>query len=471
MIDFAFERADGGSLVGNIYKGRVVKTLPGMRAAFVDCGLEKNCYMSQDDFLPEGEKYGNTAEAEEPFNIKEGDDVLVRVVNPPIDNKGAKVTPRLSFVGKGLIYLPDTPFVGVSKKIEDDELRRNLEFTARSLISKGEGLIVRTAAPYARRDRLEEELNFLRSQYEEVVAAYKDAETGALLYADSALPVRVMRDILSDDIDSFIIGSPELEKTVSDMAKRYPARTKRKIILHDTGRDMMADLGISGQVLEMLSPKVPLDNGGYIVIEHTEALTAVDVNTGSFTGDDNLEQTVYYTDILAAREIARQVRLRNIGGIVVVDFIDMRDPAHKEAVVEELKRALSKDKTKCVVSPMSRLGLVEFSRKRTGRAALAGITKPCPRCGGSGAEVCPEFALIGMRAKILKALSDGAAGALAEISREAFERLISWEDMREDIKRHALNTPVYAVARDDFAAGDMKIKSAPFALPDGAIKI
>lgn len=472
ITEFSFEKRDSGSIIGNVYKGRVESVLPGMHAAFVNCGLEKNCYLSADDFFPDKDKYETANLAEPEIRVPEvGDEIMVQVVKAPVGNKGAKVSAHLSFVGKTLIYMPDTPFIGVSRKIADAELRKNLAYSARRLISGCEGLVVRTAAPYARRNQIEEEYAYLRNTWGEIQSAFSKAAVGELLYTDAALPVRVLRDMLSADIDSIVVGSPKLAEMVSNIVRLYPPHNRRTVVLHDTGRDMLEELGLSKQILEIASNRVPLENGAHLVIEKTEALTSIDVNTGRFTGDDNLEQTVYYTNILAAREIARQVKLRNIGGIVVVDFIDMQSAAHKKALVEELERALKSDKAKCAVSPMSRFGLVEFTRKRIGASTLSYMVRPCARCGGAGYEMRPETVILKVRAKILSALADGAQGVRIEVNPEVFEILTGWHEMREDISERAHGIPVYAVANATLGGEQFCIKRAPFDIPNGAVKI
>lgn len=471
IIEFNFEKRDTSVAVGNVYKGRVESVLPGMQAAFINCGLKKNCYLSAGEFFPEKDKYFEDIPSPALPELHVGDEILVQVVKPPAGTKGAKVTAHISIVGKSLIYMPKTPIIGVSRKITDSELRKNLTYSAQKLVGEGDGLVVRTAAPYARRKQMEQEISYLKNMYKEIEAAAPNAAAGTLLYADFALPIRVLRDTLSSDIDSIVVGSEHLARLVERIVKLYPPRTQRPVVLHDTGRDMMDELGISAQFLELTSPRVELENGGYIIIESTEALTSVDVNTGKFTGDDNLEQTVYYTNILAAREIARQVRLRNIGGIVVVDFIDMQSEQHRKALVGELEKALKDDRAKCSVLPMSRLGLVEFTRTRMGLSPLSQIAKPCKHCGGSGKTRTPEFIIVGLRARLLNMYAAGAKDLRIDMNNEVFARLIDWRDMRDDLRAHSNGAKIYAVPHRTYNGDKINIKEAPFNVPYDAVEL
>ncbi|MDE5721170.1 MAG: Rne/Rng family ribonuclease [Clostridia bacterium] len=476
LTEFNYEKTGGGVAVGNVYKGRVESVLQGMQAAFISCGLERNCYVSAEDTAPDSSKY-ESAESYSPAfpELKEGDEVLVQIVKPPVGNKGARVTTLPSFIGKSLIYMPLTPFIGVSRKIADGELRRNLAYSAGNLLNKGEGVIVRTAAPYAKREHVETELDFLRNLYSGVCERFENAEVGELLYTDFDLPVRVLRDTLINDVEKIIVGTKELEKNISALVNMFPTTSRRPVVLYTGARDMLDEAGVTEQIYELTSPRVDLENGAYLVIEKTEALTVIDVNTGKFTGDYNLEQTVYHTNILAAREIARQVKLRNIGGIIVVDFIDMQSAAHKKALCEELERALKKDKAKCSVSPVSKLGLVEFSRKRTGSGPLPLMVGRCRHCRGTGLVNSAEFTLFGMRAKILKLAADGEKILRADMNAEVFEKLVNWKELIEDIRAVAgAGIEVFAVPHRSYEYDKLNLRassSVEFSILKNAVKI
>lgn len=470
LTEFNYESKNRVNIIGNIYKGRVTDVLNGMQAAFVNCGLERNCYLSAEDLVPDKSKYDGEADIPAELNLKVGDEILVQVVKAPVGKKGAKVTTALSFVGKYLIYMPNTPFIGVSRKIRDGELRKTLLFSAQRKCRGDEGMIVRTAAPYAVRRDAEGELNYYRRIYRAISERFKKAPVGEILYTDYPLFMRVMRDTLLSDVEKIYVGNAEVYERMTGMIKVTGARVKA-VELYDRGTDMFFDLGLTPQVLEMISPRVELDNGAYLVIEKTEALTVIDVNTGKFTGDDSLEHTVYYTNILAAREIARQVKLRNIGGIIVVDFIDMDDEKHRTALVTELERALENDKTKCNVLPMSKFGLVEFTRKRTGPSVASQFVRPCRYCGGTGMAYVPEFTILKLRAHLLKSLNEGNKVVCIDMNAATAERLTAWREFVDELQARYPLARVYVIPHRTYHDDHFNLRadsSPSFPIPEGA---
>ncbi len=469
LSDFNFEKPVKGCVAGNVYKGRVSKILPGMQAAFVDCGLERNCYLSFDEPLSDADYFVGDGKSGLP-ELKEGDEICVQVIKPPMGNKGAKVTARLSFVGNSLVYFPTASCVAVSRKISDGELRTNLAYAAEKLKSAEEGLIVRTAAPYVTRDELEKEYEALKNLYKGVMIAYEKVSVGTLLYADSSLPLRILRDVQSKDIEEIVVGSPELQKGVEKLMDMVPPNRRCTVKLHSSPRDLMDEVGVSEQLSELISRRVDLENGAYLIIEKTEALTVIDVNTGSFTGDDKLEDTAYYTNTLAAREVARQVRLRNIGGIVVVDFIDMKDSAHGEAVTAALENALKGDRAKCQVAPMSQFGLVEFTRKRTGASARSRLTKTCCACRGTGRVVSDEYTVFEIRARVLGLYADGARNIKVDMGAEVLLKLSGWTEMLQNIKNRCPELKLYGVPHRSYHGGKTEY-STEFELNERTVRL
>ena len=471
ITEFNFEKSSGDACIGNVYKGKVEKVFAGMQAAFINCGLQRNCYMSAEDIFPDEGKYLSSSSAPVFPELKEGDEILVQIVKPPVGNKGAKVTTKLSFVGKSLIYLPDTPFVGVSRKIDDEELRKNLVYSAEKLIGPNEGLIVRTAAPYAKRNRIEIELSYLKNLYSQVLKKAQTAAVGDLLYADVALPVRLIRDTASADVEKIVVGNEELEELITGLVELYPAETRIPVVRHKSRRDMFAEYGLAEQIAEIASPRVKLENGANIVINKCEAMTVIDVNTGKFTGDYNLEQTVYHTNILAAREIARQVKLRNIGGIVVVDFIDMLDTSHRKSLVEELERSLKNDSAKCAVSPMSKLGLVEFSRKRVGASPVSAMVKPCRNCRGGGNVKSYEYIAWEMRAKLLGLVADGEQYIRVDLNAELLEKISARQEFFEDLKARSYGAYISFVPHKSYSDDKINYSTGIDKLPPDVLKL
>ncbi len=467
LTEFDREPVDTGAVIGNVYKGRVTDVLNGMQAAFVDCGLERHCYLSASD--ADGDK--SVGESEAPLNLKVGDEILVQVTRAASGKKGAKVTQNISFVGKYVVYTPYSPFVGVSAKIDDEELRANLIFDAKRYLTEGEGLIIRTAAPYAvHRDKLSE-IEYFRKLTKNIEARFVHAPVGELLYSDSPLYMRILRDIMFRAGDEIHVGDRRIYESVKEVAENMTSPMV-EVVFHEPHTDMMYSEGVSEQVLNSLKSKAELSNGAYIVIDRTEALTVFDVNTGKFTGEDSFEHTVYYTNVLATREIARQVKLRNLGGLFVVDFIDMEEEKHSRAIVEELERALRADGAKCKVLPMSKFGLVEFTRKRTGAMTSEKLLRHCKECDGAGVVRTHESILTEFRAKLLKTLNDGATTVCVDLNFDVANTLAAHRAMKENIAGLYPHARVYIVSHRTYREDMMyfrSVNSTNFALPEGTI--
>ena len=426
LIEYSCEKEPRSSCVGSIFKGKVVNVLSGMNAAFIHCGLSRNCYLSIDETYTDYTKYdGTMVEMNSQPPLKEGDEVIVQVTKPPRGNKGAKVTTRLSFVGKRLIYLPNTNFLGISRKITDENLRETLLTKIDKMRGCEEGFIVRTQAPLATQKQLKTEAAYLKKLYAKMQEKAKTAKIGDLLYEDEDLPARIMRDCLGEELSAIRVGDKELFERLKQLALLRGDIPLKKLVLHTGESSMLDDYGVTAKLDEALRPTVALKSGGYIVIEDTEALTAVDVNTGSYVGKDSLEETVFKVNLEAAEEVARQVRLRNVGGIVVVDFIDMYSEAHKEAVTERLKACLESDKTKCNVLPMSELCLTQFTRKRLGNEIHTVLTKPCENCRGGGYVPDDIFVISNVRSALLKCFAKGYSSAIVEVNEKIMGRILT----------------------------------------------
>lgn len=464
LTDCRFTAEDGAPAIGNIYKGTVVNVLEGMQAAFLDCGLERNCYLSAED-LPYGTENGISS-------LKAGDVMMVQIIKTPCGKKGAKVSARISFVGKTLIYLPNSEFVGISHRIEDDELRESLMLAARKAVKKGEGLVIRNSAPFSSYKQIQDELDFLRAVYQKADAVYKKAEAGTLICTDFTMPVRVMREFTEYDVSSIVTGCKEQYEQIKELIKMIPGGKKIKLELYKGKRDMLDDLGVAAQIKEACSPRVSLGNGAYLIIERTEALTSIDVNTGGFIGDDSLEYTVYQTNILAAREIARQVKLRNIGGLFVVDFIDMRQPEHRQAIAEELEKSLKSDNAPYRVLPMSEFGLIEFTRKRSGEELASVGIKTCPVCG-AGTDFSDEFYMLTAYSEVLKTLNGGAQTACVKVRPEVAAIISDRREFADSVREKFPDARVYLIPELEKHTGECicHAEGKDFVPPNEAIKV
>lgn len=471
LTEYSVENESSEAAPGNIYKGRVTDVLNGMQAAFIDCGLDKHCYISAVDLQPVHASVGEI-DIPEVLDLHVGDEILVQITKSATGKKGAKVTTNLSFVGKYIVYLPTTPFVGVSHKIDDEELRNNLIFSAKKYLEGNEGLIVRTAAPYALNSTKCAELNYFRTLYKNILSRFEAAPCGELLYGDSPIHSCVLRDMLFTPGDEVHIGNEKLYNVIKGITETYPESERPTLIYHNGHTDMLYDEGVSEQFLKTLQPKAELKNGAHIVINQTEALTAIDVNTGKFTGEDSLEDTVFSANILAAREIARQVRLRNLGGIFVVDFIDMQEESHKKAVVTELEQALKKDKGRCKVLPMSEFGLVEFTRKRTGTPSAFIKMCPCKSCDGAGIVRSLDSLTSEFRARLLDVLQGGAGTVCCDLNFDLANFILGYDALKQDIAALYPQARVYIVAHRTYKEKNMyfrRVDIPNFTLPEGTM--
>ncbi len=447
LTEFSCEDEPRHTCAGNIYKGKVVNVLSGMNAAFVHCGLAKNCYLSMEETYADYTKYDGTLhETPSSLDLKVGDEVIVQVTKPARGSKGAKVTTHLSFVGKLIIYLPNTGFLGISRKITDEaEREKLLEVVDKMRTRADEGFIVRTQAPFATPKQMKAEAEYLKKLYKSMLASVKNAPVGTVLYEDDDLPERVMRDCFGEEINAIHVGDEALYQKILKIAKLRGDIPERKIHFYNGERAMFREYGIAPLIYEASRPVVPLEGGGTLVIEHTEAMTVIDVNTGSHIGDNCLEETVFSVNLTAAREIARQVLLRNIGGIIVVDFVDMASEEHKQAVTEELTARLMKDRAKCHVLPMSELCITQFTRKRVGKDISALIKKPCSHCGGSGLVPEDVFLITNIRNAILDCFADGYHSAIIELNVRIMKKILEERLFAQELKTRWVHKRIYFI--------------------------
>jgi ribonuclease G len=378
------ERSTARGLVGNIYQGRVCRVLPGMQSAFVEVGLERAAFLHVADIWEQRQG----AEEERPIEkiLFEGQPLLVQVIKDPIGTKGARLSTQVSIAGRFLVYLPQDMHIGVSQKIEAEVDREALRERLQKLVPPGEkgGFIIRTMAETATDKELQADVEYLRKLWSGIVVSAKIAAPQTLLYEDLNLPLRVLRDFVNEDTDRLLVDSRETFQKMQSFAQDYVSDVARKID-HYTGERPLFDLyAIEEEIEKALSRKVDLKSGGYLIIDQTEALTTADVNTGGFVGVRNFDDTIFKTNLEASQVIARQLRLRNLGGIIIVDFIDMDSAEHRDAVLAEFKKALSRDRTRMTINGFTALGLVEMTRKRTRESLAHILCEQCPVCQGRG---------------------------------------------------------------------------------------
>jgi ribonuclease G len=381
------ERTNRRGLAGNIYKGRATRVLPGMQAAFIDIGLERTAFLHAADILPPAGLDG-VIEAASPENVRElvneGDTLLVQVVKDPIGTKGARMTTYMTLPSRFLVHMPQGRGVGVSSRIADDTERARLrEFVQEWSGGKG-GWIVRTAAEGAAAEVLRADMIFLQRLWDLIREKGAGTAAGGLVHEDLALPMRVLRDLLGESVERVRVDAPAAHEAMLAFTRCFMPALAGRIELFDGKRQIFDLYGVEDEIERALDRKVPLKSGGYLMFDQTEALTTVDVNTGAYVGHHNLEDTAYRTNLEAAVAIARQLRLRNIGGIIIVDFIDMQDPEHRRAMLQALEQALAGDHARTHLSAVSALGLVEMTRKRTRESLEHQLCRPCPSCDSRG---------------------------------------------------------------------------------------
>ncbi|MBN6186508.1 Rne/Rng family ribonuclease [Aneurinibacillus sp. BA2021] len=395
LVELYIERPEDRRIVGNIYKGRVENVLPGMQAAFIDIGMEKNAFIYVDDCLGHDTERTRKKKPSITELITKGQEIMVQVSKEAFGTKGARVTTQLSLPGRYIVYLPNEPYIGVSRRIQREKERERLREMVSGILKPNEGVILRTLAEGVSRAELEADILFLRARFEQAQAEKKDARPPSLVYEDFDLVSRVVRDFVGEDTEEVIIDSRLRHKELRSLLEQYQPELAEKITLYTGREEIFAYYDLDGEIERALRRKIWLKSGGYLVIDQTEALTVVDVNTGKFTGSHDLEETVVKTNLEACREVVRQLRLRNIGGIIIIDFIDMGREENRNRVRECMEAELRKDKTKTHLLGFTQLGLLEMTRKKERHNLSDVLQRPCPCCGGKG-RIFAEETLLGM---------------------------------------------------------------------------
>lgn len=443
LSELYIERKRDASLVGNVYKGKVVKILPGMQSAFVDIGLEKAAFLHAADVLSgfDYSIFGEELEDSVPLNLpiedllQEGEEVFVQVSKDSIGSKGARVTSYITLPGRYLVLMPGVEHIGVSRKILDEAERTRLKDLVGSLKPNNFGFIIRTASEGCTEEDLKNDIEYLMLLWNNIEKKKEKVHAPYLLYSDLNLTLRSIRDLLSQDFDQLIIDSKEEYNKLIEFVNTYFPKLTSKILLHESQEPIFDAYGIELEIPKALGKRVWLKSGGYIVLDQTEALTSIDVNTGKFVGKASLEDTIFKTNMEAVKEIAYQIRLRNLGGIIIIDFIDMEKEENRQKLFSVFHEEMNKDRAKCTILEVSELGLIQMTRKRVRESLERVLCEPCPYCDGKGFvkshitvayEILMELRKIGMtqkNCKIMLSAHPSVANFLYEDEREGIEAI------------------------------------------------
>ncbi len=429
IAEIFMERNDDSDIAGNVYKGRVQRVLPGMQAAFVDIGLNQAAFIYVDDIICEStknfKKHFTEGEVETediprkeqnrepvPQNrlieelVHDGQEILVQVIKAPIGTKGARISTYISLPGRFLVLMPNSDHIGVSRRIEDDEERSRLKKSVETLITEPYGYIVRTAAEGVSEAKFVYEMGFLNNMWQNIQKKAETTSAPAILHQELNLTLRAVRDLLLHEAEKLVIDSRKGYESILEFLDTLMPSLKSSVELYEGLEPIFDAYNLEGDIFRAIKKKVWLKSGGYIVIEHTEALVAIDVNTGRYVGKYNLEETILKTNLEAVKEIAYQIRLRDLGGIIIIDFIDMERTVNKEKVYNALKEALEKDRSKTHVLPISELGLIQMTRKRTRKSLSRILCEPCFYCDGEGYLVSRRTICYNISREIMREVAD-----------------------------------------------------------------
>ncbi|MCP3868062.1 MAG: ribonuclease G [Gammaproteobacteria bacterium] len=430
LQEIIIERSEHRGLVGNIYKGRICRVLPGMQAAFVEIGLQKAAFLHATDILCNPDSDSGKVDDINSL-VREGGDVVVQVVKDPLGTKGARLTTNVSIPSRYLVFMPALGNTGISQKIESEEQRARLRqvidnFTQDNQISGN--FIARTAAEGVGDETLISDMRFLSRLWKEVQERFKTALPGTLIHEDLPLLLRSLRDLVSPEVEKIRIDSLESWQKAKHFAHKLIPDLNVQITHYTGGRPILDLYSVEDEIQKALERKVELKSGGYLIIDQTEAMTTIDVNTGAFVGHRNLEETIYKTNMEAAQAICRQLRLRNLGGIIIIDFIDMLDEDHKRQVLRALEKCLARDHAKTLITEVSSLGLVEMTRKRIRESLEHILCEPCPCCSGRGSLKTAETTCFEIFREILReARQFDVESLLVLASQEVVDRLLDEE--------------------------------------------
>ncbi|WP_139249965.1 Rne/Rng family ribonuclease [Lutispora thermophila] len=412
LVEIYMEGQEGQSIVGNIYKGLVENVLPGMGAAFIDIGTGKNAFLYVKDVLPDLSSYDAVSSVGSESNrsqriedyLKAGQEVLIQIIKDPIGSKGARATTHVTLPGRFAVLMPTADYIGVSRRIEDEAERERLKALAAEVKPTNMGVIVRTAGEGCTLSDLKSDIEFLSTLWANILGKSDKTSAPKLIHKDMSLFFRIVRDMFTKEIDKLTINNKEYYEKALEIISMTSPDLEPRVSYFDKCYEIFDYYKIEEKIEKIISKKVWLKSGGYIVIDQTEALTAIDVNTGKYVGSKDLHDTVLKTNIEAAKEIAKQLRLRDIGGIIIIDFIDMNDQEHENLVLEVLRNALKKDKNRSNVLGMTHLGLVEMTRKKVVQPKTNIMQSICPYCSGTGKVLSKQTIFKKIEFEINKAL-------------------------------------------------------------------
>lgn len=466
LMELRVEREE--RVVGSIYKGIVQNVLPGMDAAFVDIGLERNAFLYVADILPEEDTNGESPSSIKRSELrrrqikdllKPGQEIMVQVIKGPRSTKGARVSSRLALPGRYVVLMPTGNHLGVSRKIESREERERLKQIAEKIRPEGFGIIMRTECEMHTEQELQSDVQYLVAMWQKILSNAKRMRAPACVYRDQSLLYRVVRDMLGEEISRVVIDDPDEYEKVHAVIDMIMPSMKDRIFLYDGDVPIFDYYGIERDLEKLLKPKVWLKSGAYLIIDEMEAITAIDVNTGKNVGSTNLADTIFKANLEAAEEVARQLRLRDIGGIIVVDFIDMVNAADKKKLLQSFQSILRRDKARTRIGRISSLGLIELTRKRTEVSVTQAITTPCPMCTGKGRIPSSDSVSLWIERDLRRALSEGGNAFFVECNPAACEALIGADGENVEQLEHLLRRAIYVRANPAFEYDQYVIQS------------
>lgn len=472
LVEYRVEREE--RVVGSIFKGIVQNVLPGMDAAFVDIGLERNAFLYVADILPEDLSDNSPASLKRSElrrrKIKElirpGQELMVQVTKGPRGTKGARVTTRIALPGRYVVLMPEASNVGVSRKIEDRSERERLRRVGDKLVPQGFGLVLRTECEGRTEAELRADIVFLQQLWAQVLTAARRQQAPCIVHRDQTLLYRTVRDLFGEDIHRMVIDDPDEYEKVHLAASIVAPGLRDKIELYDKDAPVFDHFGIEKELERLLSHKVPLRSGGYLVVDEMEALTAIDINTGKSVGSTSLSDTILKTNLEAANEVCRQLRLRDMGGIIVTDFIDMESESDQKKVLDHFKKRLERDRARTRVGRISSLGLVEITRKRTGESVTEAISEVCPMCMGQGRIPSKETVSLWIERDMWRKIEEPGNAFLIQCHPSVVEALIGADGENFEELEHEMRRGLYIRANFDMEFDEYEITSGNIELFD-----